>query len=152
MLLCRVVCSLASSPGKALADLYPDSNLYPDPDIYCHLNRNYHHHTDPLGDLASRYAQLNANPVSHPHSIRHTQSFADNHRNHAAFCNGIQHTHLHRDDATQPDSHSNRDSPQPYQLSNSDRNAHSFGNTYRNIDTRGDSAGAANGYTVRAVD
>lgn len=152
MLLCWVVCSLASSPDKALTDLYPNRNLYPDPNIYSHLNRNSHHHSNPLGDLASRYAQLNANLVSHPHSIRHTQPFADCDRNDAAITNCIQHTHVHRNDATQPDRHSNRDSPQPYQLTNSDRNAHTFGNPHRDRDSGGNTARAANGYTVRAVD
>ncbi len=151
MLLCWIVCSLASSPGKTLADLYPDGNLYPDVNINCHINGNSYLHTITLGYFAPRYAQLNANAVSHSHPIRHAQPFANSDRNHLAFRNSIQHAHLHSDDGTQPYRYPNGDSRQPYQLANGDRNPLANRDPDTDRDSQRYDTSAAYRYAVKAV-
>ena len=71
MLLCWIVCSLASSSGKTLADLYPDGNLYPDANPNRYSNRNSHVHPDSICNLTTRHSQPDTNAISDAHAIRY---------------------------------------------------------------------------------
>lgn len=123
MLLCWIVCRLASSSGQTAADLHPDADLYADSITDRHPDQHSYLHLLAIGDLTARYSQPDAQLVCNSYIICHPQPFGDDDRNHAAFGNCLQHAHLHSDAGAQPYLHSNPNPCQCYQLADGNRDS-----------------------------